>query len=305
MPLSGTPSYTPPGAPLPKGMSGPAGAGGYTSKPSGFGVGGEIATGPDPAIKYWDMFRGYYQPQFDLINGGVSRGQAKADYMGGYYGGQEQFARQGYNNDLARLGLQDSNTAIDRTTGQTLLANLSRALGYNNQDYTQTLDNINRRLGTDTTATTYDWRDKIQQLSSARIAGGFGTAPGYDIGADQISQGTRNSLQSLNDAALFARQQAELQNNRANLGIENQRVSQQGELSKLDNAFKATGLQRDELKQALDQKLADLGLSRFTSSQQLEELLQSSDAQRRAIGEQITSQLAPYFGVNPQAAKVG
>lgn len=280
---------------------------------SGVNIGGSIATNPDqhpiiprPGINdLWNTLNSYYGPQLDIYKANSARGQARANYMADYYGQQGGFANQEYNNSLAQLGLRDSNNSIDRNTGQQLLGNLDRAQGLNDTSLSQALANIQSRLGTDINNQNYNWRDEIQKLSSARIAGGFGTAPGYSIGAEQVSEAHRNNLQALNDAALFARQSQQLEADRARLGLDNQRLTQQGELSKLDNAFKATGLERDGLKLALDQKLAELGLSRFTNAQQLEELLDSNDAQQRAIGEAMIAQLAQYMGVPPQATQIG
>jgi hypothetical protein len=225
--------------------------------------------------------------------------------MNGYLDQQSNFANQGYQNDLSQLGIKRADLGIDRSTGESLLANFQRAIGLNNRGLSDTLANIDARLRTDTLSQNMDWRDKIQQLSSARVAGGFGTAPGYDIGGQQINESNANQLAALNNAALYARQQANLSNEQSNLGVDNSVIRQKGDLSKLDNAFAGIGLQGDALKLGLDQKLAELGLSRFTNAQQLEELLSSTDAQKRAIGEQLAGQLSSYFGVSPQSAKVG
>jgi hypothetical protein len=225
--------------------------------------------------------------------------------MNGYLDQQSNFANQGYQNDLSQLGIKRADLGIDRSTGESLLANFQRAIGLNNRGLSDTLANIDARLRTDTLSQNMDWRDKIQQLSSARVAGGFGTAPGYDIGGQQINEANANQLSALNNAALYARQQANLNNEQSNLGVDNSVIRQKGDLSKLDNAFQSTGLQGDALKIALDQKLAELGLSRFTNAQQLEEGMQSNNAERRNIITAISQQLAPYLGINPNVAKAG
>lgn len=254
---------------------------------------------------YRGALMGYYQPSLDLLNNSSGRLTDRSNYMGGYYNSQEGFATRNYQNDLAQLGLRRADLGIDRGVGESLLGNLQRAMGLNNQGLSESLANIDRRLQTDTASQAMDWRDRIQQLSSARIAGGFGTAPGYDIGGRQINEANANQMQALNNAALYARQQANLDNAQSNLGIENSQIRQRGELSKLDNAFAATGLQGDALKIALDQKLAELGLSRFTNAQQLAEGLESNDAQKRQIFESLAGQLAVQNGMDPNATRIG
>lgn len=299
------------GKPLPPGLMGPAPASGYDPQqhPNSPAY---VPPAPLPLDQraglppgYLDTLRGYHDASLSRYDSDLARNQNSSLYKDTYYGNLGGFANQDYALKLAQQASAQRMDDIDRNyAGQALgfgnqtLANLQRIPGLNRQALDTSLGKINLDELIRGTSANQDWRNAIQQAQSAQVSGGFGMAPGHVTGMNQTTEARDNILNSIHQGAMFDRQSAQNQYAQQDIASQNSIIGQQrsqlsdrAAIDKLNEKASQYGTDAATLKLSLDKSLADLGLNRFTNSQQLLEMASSTDAQKQALAEKLLNQL--------------
>lgn len=218
----------------------------------------------------------------------------------GYASQGDAFARRGYDIGLGGIGLQEQGTALDRALAARMLGNLGVWRGYNDREYAQAVANIEARQGTDTASLFQALRDNLQQAQAGAEAGGFAFAPGVQQGMGQTKQAAGTQWQAIIDAANYARQQAELGHAREGTSLDERGWGYENQISQFDLMSQKYGLDRDQARLVLDQKLAQSGMDRWMNSRQLEDLTNSSDPEERIIGDAVTKYIMEQYRLEQQ-----
>lgn len=239
---------------------------------SGLGSSPE-ASGPGPA-GIMGILNGMYGPQNQALQGSQ---QALLNQLGttnAQYDTQSGYLNTGYGLDQRNLALDQQGLGIDRQAIARQLADTIRQ-----EEIIRGLDaNSRRSLGMQ-----YD-QDQRQERSDATSRGAF-TTPG-----------TRQNLKDLFGGLMLGNERLDLGLQNDMLDLKSKRASLRDQRKQADLQGQRYNLSGDQLKNQLDQALAQLGLDKMTSVNNIFDMLNSGNAQQRALGQQFMEDLMGFGG---------
>lgn len=246
---------------------------GVTGAGAGLGSVPESSGGSGPA-GIMGMLRGFYGPQDQGI---VSQQQALLDQLGltnAQYDTQTGYLNTNYGLDQRNLALDRRGLGIDRAAIARQLAD-----SIQQEEIIRGLDaNSRKALGLQ-----YD-QDQRQERSDATARGAF-TTPG-----------TRQNLKDLFGGLMLGNERLDLGFRNDMLDLKSRRASLRDQRKQLDLQGQRYNLSGDQLRNQLNQALDQLGLSRLTDVNSIFTALNSGDAQRAALAQQMIEDLMGFGG---------
>lgn len=259
--------------------------------------------------------KAYYGPQFNALN---QAGQSQLNDLNaraGYYGQQGGFLNDDYNQGLQRLGIQRSINGIDQNyyrgnidLENQLMANHQAMFGNITQNQQSVLGNIQQNLANQLATIGLKNTQDVQQAHSQGVAGGFGMAPGQQIGINQINQGANLQRTGANIDAARATQAANYQAAQERYTQQNRVLQEQMSKNGMQRQYdilqqqaKGFGIDEASLMTTLQKGLAGLNLDKQLNTSQILNLAADKDPQRAALGKQFISDLMNYgnaYGVD-------
>lgn len=232
------------------------------------------ATGGGGPAGIMGMLRGYYGPQDQQV---VTQQQALLDQLGltqAQYDAQTGYLNTNYGLDRRNLALDQRGLGIDRAAIARQLADTIQQ-----EEIIRGLDaNSRKALGLE-----YD-QNQRQERSDATARGAF-TTPG-----------TRQNLKDLFGGLMLGNERLDLGFRNDMLDLKSRRASLRDQRKQLDLQGQRYGLSGDQLRNQLNQALDQLGLSRLTDVNQIFDSLNSGDATRAGLAQQMISDLMGFGG---------
>ena len=229
------------------------------------GGGGGYSSGPTSSP--FDQYVAQ-NPQYLAYGNQLNRIASQIPFQGSYYDTRQQGLNQDYANSLASIGLQGRGLGVDRGAIARDQAYYDAMKAMAGKERANQGDINNNQLAT-----------QGREINSAATAAGNWFAPGRN---DKIADaykgwGTTNT-------GLDISYQRDL------LGLDRQKAEAGDRAKKLDLAAEQLGLDKTKLKTNLEQGLAALGYDRFTNMNSLLDALDSTDANRRMLAQQIITE---------------
>lgn len=230
-----------------------------------------------------DAFTGMAQPDYaNLANqrAGLQRGIGDALASRDM---QLRFGREDYANQMARNGLGVQGLGVDRAAAQRAGVNVDALMALAGQMLQNQLGST--RLGADI-------RTRGQK-SDATARGAF------------VTQGNRDALSDISKQLGFDEGRLNIGYQQDMIGLKEQKAQAADRNKQLDMKAKELGLQRNELKTALQQGIERLNMGAYVDVNSIMDKLASTDIQERTIAEQIYRQALDYAGVFASNPAIG
>lgn len=287
--LTNFPKSTPVSSPKPVPSLYPTGMGPKTATPLSTSSTAQPKTSTisrDLANQQANAF-GFYQGAygFDPITGTTAEGALQRANLNNQIGmqlGNKQYQsgllNQDYQTGLAQLGLRQQGLGID----QGALVRQLASGGY----FDQLGNLIESRLGNQKEGANLSADVSTRKQTSESIAGGSQQTLGNRQGLSDIQSALKNQLSGFDIGAQGER-----------VSLTEQRAKARDQQRQLELTGKDYGLQKDQLKTALDRGLANLGLNSYITINDLMDKVNSSNAQDRMVGQQIIQQVMQNSGM--------
>ena len=244
---------------------------------------GESNYAPGPSQgDMWSFLRNIYGSQDQQIQASQQDLLNQLGLTNAMYDTQTGYLRTNYGFDQRNLGLDRQAMGVDRGSIARQLASLVQQ-----EEIIRGLDaNSRKALGKQYS------EDVASEKSDATARGAF-TTPG-----------TRTNLKNLFGDLMLGNERLDLGLRQDILGLNDRRGSLQDQRRMLDIQSRRYGIQGDQLRSQLDQALQGLGLDRMTSVNDIFAALNSGNAQRAALAQQMLDDLMRY-GVSPTISGAG
>lgn len=244
---------------------------------------GETNYAPQPSQgDMWRFLRNIYGTQDQQIQASQQDLLNQLGLTNAMYDTQAGYLRTNYGFDQRNLGLDRRAMDVDRGSIARQLASLVQQ-----EEIIRGLDaNSRKALGKQYA------EDVASEKSDATARGAF-TTPG-----------TRTNLKNLFGDLMLGNERLDLGLRQDILGLNDRRGSLQDQRRMLDIQSRRYGIQGDQLRSQLDQALQGLGLDRMTSVNDIFAALNSGNAQRAALAQQMLDDLMRY-GVSPTISGAG
>jgi hypothetical protein len=280
---------------------------------------GAWITGQHPFVRAFhenkSLLEQQYGPEFAYLD------QQRSDLANRFYGLQGLYQakdgnlRGGYDLDMRRLANQAGQNDIDLNAARRQPTHLEQLWGTQQQQYANRFQNLDAREGF--AGRERDLRNDATDLSydrASRLAKSDATGRGAITSA-----GFGDTMRELGREAEIGRGNTALGYDTSMEGVRNERrgtqLDQWGEgvkhnenmaqakdrIAKLESVAKDFGIQGEQLKNALDRALLNMGVSQITDTGQVLDLLSSNDRDRRMLGEQIVRTALDYTGAQMNA----
>lgn len=221
-----------------------------------------------------------YTPDLLGIDAQRARGEALAQFLGGtYYPGKEQGLRNTYDIgnrnadlDLAGIGVQRGAANRDAKYYQDLLDLMPYYKGYSDRELATSLREAARQGNMERLGINSDYTNRGAFFSGMRGIKNYNSYLSQAAAEDRANTGYGRDMLSQREKTL---------------GLERSKAMTGDQLAQLDIDAQRVGLNRESLRNALEQGLNSLGYDKFMSLSQLMEMRASTDAAKRDLANQI------------------
>lgn len=244
-----------------------------TAPSAGSGLGSPAEARPNPG-NIANLISSMYGPQDQALQGSQQSLLNQLGLANAQYDTQSGYLNQSYGLDQRNLGLDRQGLGIDRAAIARQLADTIQQ-----EEIIRGLDaNSRKALGLQ-----YD-QDQRQERSDATSRGAF-TTPG-----------TRQNLKDLFGGLMLGNERLDLGFKNDMLDLRSRRASLRDQRKQLDLQGQRYNLSGDQLRNQLSQALDQLGLSRMTTVNDIFDSLNSGNAQRAALAQQMLDDLMGFGG---------
>jgi len=235
---------------------------------------GAAPAAPQPTAfdGYLGALKAYNAPTFAQYDLAGNQGLRNLGYGQAGYGLNQGQLNLGYQSDLRDLQLRQGTNAIDMRAAQRQPGLIDQLLGLDNQEY-----GLQRG----------DADLKARQAL-------FGMKVDETRRGARISTGARQGRRDLYEDLTRTGQHIDVAQNKNTLNAQEQKQQAQDRIDTLNMTASRMGMQGDELKQMLDNRLQQLGLDHAMSTEDLLDGITNNDLQAKQLMLQLIGQAGQY-----------